>query len=72
MGNVRMVQRYRDEAVNAAAKLTHDTYKTIKHMNKIQLVAFMSQVSQSGFKAGYEAAKEEFAPPETEATDANN
>lgn len=64
MSKMRMVQKYRDEAVKAAAKLTHDSYKAIKHMNKIQLVAFMTQVSQNGFKAGYEAAKKEFAPAE--------
>ena len=64
MSKLRMVQKYRDEAVKAAAKLTHDSYKAIKHMNKIQLVAFMTQVSQNGFKAGYEAAKKEFAPAE--------
>lgn len=64
MSKLRMVQKYRDEAVKAAAKLTHDSYKAIKHMNKIQLVAFMTQVSQNGFKAGYEAAKKELTPAE--------
>ena len=35
MSKLRMVQKYRDEAVKAAAKLTHDSYKSIKHFNKI-------------------------------------
>ena len=64
MSKLRMVQMYRDEAVKAAAKLTHDSYKKIKHLNKIELVAFITQVSHDGFKAGYEAAKKEFAQAE--------
>ena len=66
MSKLRMVQKYRDEAVKAAAKLTHDSYKAIKHFNKIDMVAFMTRVSQDGFRAGYEAAKKEFAPAENE------
>lgn len=61
---VRMVQMYRDEAVKAATKLTHEDYKKIKHFNKIEMVAFMTRISQEGFRAGYEAAKKEFAPAE--------
>lgn len=64
MSKLRMVQKYRDEAVKAAAKLTHDSYKSIKHFNKIEMVAFMTRVSQDGFRAGYEAAKKEFAQAE--------
>ena len=64
MSKLRMVQKYRDEAVIAAAKLTNDSYKAIKHFNKIEMVAFMTRVSQDGFRAGYEAAKKEFAPAE--------
>lgn len=70
MSKLRMVQKYRDEAVKAAAKLTHDSYKAIKHFNKIEMVAFMTRVSQDGFLAGYEAAQKEFAPAENEAPDA--
>lgn len=64
MSKLRMVQMYRDEAVKAAAKLTHDSYKSIKHFNKIEMVAFMTRVSHDGFRAGYEAAKKEFAQAE--------
>lgn len=64
MSNVRMVHKYKDEAVKTASKLTHDSYKAIKHFNKIEMVAFMTRISQDGFRAGYEAAKKEFAPAE--------
>ena len=71
MSNVRKVQVYRDGAIQAAAKLTHERYKAIKHMNKIELVAFMKHVSHESFKAGYEAARKEFAP-EPEESNAND
>ena len=76
MSKVRMVQIYRDEAVAEAAKLTHESYKSIKHMNKIELVAFMKRISHDSFKAGYEAARKELmsdskdTPAETTAEEA--
>ena len=58
---VRMVQRYKEEAVKNASQIDHDTYKRIKHYNKIEMVLFLQQVSASAFKAGYEAAQKELA-----------
>lgn len=66
---VRMVQRYKEEAVKNASQLDHDTYKRIKHYNKIEMVLFLQQVSASAFKAGYEAAKKELAAQATDGTD---
>ena len=61
---IRMVQQYKDEAVQAASKLSRETYKQIKHFNKIEMAVFLQRVTMDGFKAGYEAAKKEFAPAE--------
>lgn len=64
---VRIVQRYKAEAVKNASQLDHDTYKRIKHYNKIEMMLFLQQVSASAFKAGYEAAKKELAAQATDA-----
>ena len=65
---VRMVQRYKEEAVKNASQLDHDTYKRIKHYNKIEMVLFLQQVSASAFKAGYEAARKELTDEPEAAT----
>lgn len=56
---VRTVQRYRQEAIDAASKVTRQTYKEVKHMDKIQFVQFLQATINRGFQAGYKAAREE-------------
>lgn len=70
----RTVQVYTDEAVKAANQMTHDDYKAIKHMSKIDLVAYLSRIYQRGFQAGARAsaakAREELEKKEPSGEDA--
>ncbi len=73
---VRTVQRYRQEAIDAASKVTRQTYKEVKHMDKIQFVQFLQATINRGFQAGYKAAREEMeasaAKKESEADASEN
>ena len=66
----RTVQVYTDEAVKAASRMTHDDYKAIKHMSKIDLVAYLTRIYQRGFQAGAAKARKEMEKedPNTENT----
>ena len=64
MSNVRMAQKYTKKAVSTMDKLSHDEYKRIKHMPKLDLIAYLSRVWNDGYEAGRTAgiaeAKEAF------------
>lgn len=65
MGKKQMVRVYTPEAVEKAAILTHDAYKTLKHSNKVEMTAKLQQIWRSGYEKGYEAGKKETAAKES-------
>ena len=56
-GKMRTVEAYTEDAIANADKLSRETFKAIKHMNKIELASFLDDVYRSGYKAGYEACQ---------------
>ena len=52
MSNARKALKYTDKAVSTMDKLSHDEYKRIKHMAKIDLIAYLSRVWNDGYEAG--------------------
>ena len=55
MSNVRKALKYTDKAVSTMDKLSHDEYKRIKHMAKIDLIAYLSRVWNDGYEKGKNA-----------------
>ena len=64
-----MARIYTDEAVKRAAEISREDYKTIKHMDKATLAAYLSRVWKRGYDAGYQAAVESVAPQLREAAE---
>lgn len=57
MAKMRTVKKYTDEAVKQSQQMSREDYKAIKHMDKIQLTAYMQRVYWRGYKAGVAAAE---------------
>lgn len=51
----RNVQAYTQEAIKAAESFSHDGYKAIKHMGKVELVNYIHNVYRQGFQDGARA-----------------
>lgn len=49
--------------------MRHEDYKTIKHMDKATLAAYLSRVWKRGYDAGYQAAVKSVAPQLREAAE---
>jgi ABC-type polysaccharide transport system permease subunit len=64
-----MARIYTDEAVKRAAEISRKDYKTIKHMDKATLAAYLSRVWKRGYDAGYQAAVKSVAPQLREAAE---
>ena len=64
-----MARIYTDEAVKRAAEISREDYKTIKHMDKATLAAYLSRVWKRGYDAGYQAAVKSVAPQLREAAE---
>ena len=58
MSNTRTVQRFTDKAVERANLIPKEEYKAIKHMNKIELAHYLSQVYARGYNEGYKDCTE--------------
>lgn len=52
-----------------ANQLRREDYKTIKHMDKAQLTAYLQRVYRRGYDAGYLAAVKSVAPQLREAAE---
>ena len=64
-----MARIYTDDAVKRAAEISREDYKTIKHMDKATLAAYLSRVWKRGYDAGYQAAVKSVAPQLREAAE---
>jgi len=55
MAKMVAARRATQNAINLADSVSHDEYKSIKHMNKVELVDYMRRVWQRGYDIGHEA-----------------
>ena len=53
-----------------AKGLSRESYKTIKHMNKSELTAYLDRVYARGYSDGFKAGKAEVDTPADQGTDA--
>lgn len=53
----KTVKRYSKEALNSSLHLDRETYKRIKHMDKVELSNYIEAVYTKAFSKGYEAGK---------------
>ena len=61
MSEPRMGRRYDPEAVKMSGQMTREAYKMVKHMDKVQLTAYIGKVWSDGYQAGLTAAAENAA-----------
>lgn len=52
MSDTRNAKTYAKEAMQASLELDRETYKNIKHMDKVTLSNYLVAVYQRGYKAG--------------------
>ncbi len=52
MSDTRKVLVYKPEAVEMAKGISHQDYKAIKHMNKIELAMYLHRIYTRGFEDG--------------------
>lgn len=52
MANVRNAKKYTSDAMQASLELDRETYKNIKHMDKVTLSNYLVSVYQRGYEAG--------------------
>ena len=57
MSKTITVRKPTKEAVERANTLSRETYKTIKHMDKIALAAYLDRVYAKGYSDGFSSAK---------------
>lgn len=58
MSKTRMVKKYTDEAMKQSQQLSREDYKAIKHMDKVQLTAYLQRVYNRGYMDGVTATAE--------------
>lgn len=52
MANVRNAKKYTSDAMQASLELDRETYKNIKHMDKVALSNYLVSVYKRGYDAG--------------------
>lgn len=52
MANVRNAKKYTSDAMHASLELDRETYKNIKHMDKVSLSNYLATIYQRGYQAG--------------------
>jgi len=52
MANVRNAKKYTSDAMQASLELDRETYKNIKHMDKVTLSNYLVSVYKRGYEAG--------------------
>lgn len=58
MSKPRMVKKYTDEAMKQSQQISREDYKAIKHMDKVQLTAYLQRVYHRGYMDGVAATAE--------------
>lgn len=59
MGEIRTARKRTAFGMEQARQLSREQYKTIKHMDKVELADYLGRVYRRGYEAGYEAAIEQ-------------
>ena len=59
MSEIRTVKKRTAFGMKQAQQLSREQYKTIKHMDKVELADYLGRVYRRGYEAGYEAAIEQ-------------
>lgn len=62
-------QKHTAHDLQLAGQMRREDYKTIKHMDKATLAAYLSRVWKRGYDAGYQAAVKSVAPQLREAAE---
>ena len=52
------VNKYPNAVVNLAGQMRRDDYRTVKHMNKVELTAYLTRVWRRGYEAGRASVNE--------------
>lgn len=69
MSKPKMVKQYTKEALALADAMPKETYKALKHMDKVQLCHYIDTVYKNGYKAGYQAGLAAPRPEEAPAAE---
>ena len=54
MGKMVAARRATKTAIDLADSVSHEEYKSIKHMNKVDLVLYLRRVWERGYEVGHE------------------
>ena len=54
MGKVVPARRATQKALDLADSVSRDEYKSVKHMNKVDLVLYLRRVWERGYEVGHE------------------
>ena len=57
MAKDRKVQRYTADAMHSSFMIDRETYKNIKHMDKVQLANYLEAIYKKAYEKGFEAGK---------------
>ena len=58
MSETHMVKKYTDEAMEQSKQISREDYKAIKHMDKVQLTAYLQRIYRRGYMDGVTATAE--------------
>lgn len=61
MSKTRTVRRYTDGSIEKSRTISRDTYKRVKHMDKVEMTAYLEALYAKGYEAGYNAAIDKIA-----------
>ncbi len=59
MSNLFKPVKYSEQTTIAAGQMRREDYKAVKHMDKTQLVDYLTRIYNRGYHAGYKAAMDE-------------
>ena len=69
MMQVTNTRKHSSHDLHLVGQMRREDYKTIKHMDKVALAAYLSHVWKRGYDAGYQAAVKSVAPQLREAAE---
>ena len=63
MAKTRMDKKYTGEVMKQAQQMSREDYKAVKHMDKVQMIAYLQRIYRRGYEAG---VKPEATPQKAE------
>lgn len=55
MAKTRMDKKYTGEVMKQAQQMSREDYKAVKHMDKVQMIAYLQRIYRRGYEAGVKA-----------------